>query len=496
MRVAEMYKKWALPVIALVSVLLPSVQFAANPLSPGAPVQVTTSGLELGNVVTPPVVSGNGSGFMTTFTISAGAPPGILTAFSAFSINDGGSWTNASINPLQLTASPGHYFPTWVSGTAAGFMASWVDLDTEGKPPASGNYPYTSLYPPGGPWGSPDEINSSEASSLFTVISGTSADFVVTWLVPPMSMIFSFYSGISPDNGMTWNPVSFPEMTLVSAPILVSGFGPKFMAVANVNMGNITPFISTNGTSWSLTAAAPMPVALVNSDIWVSGTAAGFMLTWQDNAGNAYSSFSADDGTTWSTPSPIASGLAGGTDVVVSGSDVGYVVTWVDGLSNDAYASFSSDQGTNWSTPVNITNGVDSVQLNASSNFADFVGVSVVGNNVMFTWLSGSNVYSSFSTLGGVPSVLQPPQNPSGSKKKNNFGTFIERFNLLQWGPSLSTGVAGYYVYRSGVKIATLSASASQYEDHNQKKGAVTSYAITAFDAAGNESAPVDITIN
>ncbi len=476
-----MSRKWSLPVIALIASLLPSINFAANPLSPGAPVNVTATTAAAGAVVTPPVVSGNATGFMTTFTIfnTVGFSPSFF-AFSGFSSNDGASWTTPPINTLTTT----DVFPTWVSGNATGFVASWVDTDPSGPP--SSNAPNTSLYQ-SGTWSSPDQIDNAEPATIYSVVAGTTVGFVVTWRGSN-----ALWSSFAP-SGTSWTDHMIHGICAMTSQVFVSGVSSNFMAILEES-GVGHPFFSDDGAGAIWTPMSLLfPSVPAASDFWISGTTDGFMVTWRDTSEDAFSSFTTDNGNTWSTASPIATGLAANTDVAVSGSDVGFVATWIDSMGG-AHASFSSDQGTTWSPAVTIDNNAFS---SGTSAFAWFVGVSVVGSEVMFTWTgTDANVYSSFCTIGGAPSVLQPPQNLSGNQKKNKFGTFFERFNLLQWNPSPSTGVAGYYVYRNGVKIATLNATTFQYEDHNQKKGAVTSYAITAFDASGDESAPVDITIN
>ncbi len=90
--------------------------------------------------------------------------------------------------------------------------------------------------------------------------------------------------------------------------------------------------------------------------------------------------------------------------------------------------------------------------------------------------------------------ALSPPENLTGQQKKNDFGLVFELFNLLKWDTSPSSGVSGYYVYRNGIKIATLDASASEYEDHNRKNGVTTLYSVTAF-MGGNESAPTNVEV-
>ncbi len=100
----------------------------------------------------------------------------------------------------------------------------------------------------------------------------------------------------------------------------------------------------------------------------------------------------------------------------------------------------------------------------------------------------------------GIILNTPPPLTPAsltGHQKKNDFGCKFERFNVLKWkSPEASlVNIAGYFVYRDGVRIATLGASAHKYKDHNRKEGALTLYSITSFDANGVESAPVNVEI-
>jgi hypothetical protein len=58
---------------------------------------------------------------------------------------------------------------------------------------------------------------------------------------------------------------------------------------------------------------------------------------------------------------------------------------------------------------------------------------------------------------------------------------------------SPSAAVAGYFVFRNGILIATLDASTLEYEDHNRKKGVATLYSVTSFNSAGDQSFPINI---
>lgn len=87
-----------------------------------------------------------------------------------------------------------------------------------------------------------------------------------------------------------------------------------------------------------------------------------------------------------------------------------------------------------------------------------------------------------------------PPSRLNGKQKKNDFSVVYELFNLLQWGPSPTSGIEGYYIYRNGVKIAVVGASTFKFEDHNRKKGVTTHYSVTSF-IGDNESTPINVII-
>jgi sugar lactone lactonase YvrE len=102
---------------------------------------------------------------------------------------------------------------------------------------------------------------------------------------------------------------------------------------------------------------------------------------------------------------------------------------------------------------------------------------------------------SSSSSSSSSSSKVHPPRHLKGHQQKNDFAMEYALVNVLRWQASKSS-IAGYYVYRNGKKIATLSASTLQYEDHNRKQGAKTRYSVTAFESSGKESTPINTTIH
>lgn len=100
-----------------------------------------------------------------------------------------------------------------------------------------------------------------------------------------------------------------------------------------------------------------------------------------------------------------------------------------------------------------------------------------------------------FEFLGFPSPAPNPPTDLVGTQGTNDFGTFYELFNTLQWQLSDSESVQGYYIYRNNVLIATVNASTSSYQDHNQPQGVATLYGIAAFDEDDNISDQVTVTV-
>jgi hypothetical protein len=104
----------------------------------------------------------------------------------------------------------------------------------------------------------------------------------------------------------------------------------------------------------------------------------------------------------------------------------------------------------------------------------------------------GSPTMVRFTFIG----FLDPASRFQGTQQENNFGLEYELYSQLTWTASPSSGVAGYFVYRDDVKIATVSAATRSYEDHNRSQNVSYVYALVAFDADGNTSDPVTVTVS
>lgn len=98
-------------------------------------------------------------------------------------------------------------------------------------------------------------------------------------------------------------------------------------------------------------------------------------------------------------------------------------------------------------------------------------------------------------TLVFIPSLIDPVPFVKGTKVENRFPTQSEFVNKINWGPSPSSDVVAYRIYRNGELIAEVPVTQLCYNDHNQPKCTSTIYAVTAVDENGAESDPVEITI-
>jgi chitodextrinase len=93
-----------------------------------------------------------------------------------------------------------------------------------------------------------------------------------------------------------------------------------------------------------------------------------------------------------------------------------------------------------------------------------------------------ANAFSSGN--GGGGGDTQAPTAPTSLTSPGKTSTSV----TLSWNPSTdNVGVTGYRIYRGGTSVAT--ASATTFTDTGLSAGTSYSYAVRAFDAAGNESA-------
>lgn len=141
-------------------------------------------------------------------------------------------------------------------------------------------------------------------------------------------------------------------------------------------------------------------------------------------------------------------------------------------------------------TPLGSYTILTSSAITGTFDSVTFTGITP---NYSLSYLPvGSPTFVQFNLL----SFLLPPTNLRGSQQRNDFGIMYEIFNTLQWYPSSSLDAQGYYIYRNNVLIATVNASTTSYQDHDQPRNVTTLYGVAAFDKDGNTSSQATVTIN
>ena len=109
-------------------------------------------------------------------------------------------------------------------------------------------------------------------------------------------------------------------------------------------------------------------------------------------------------------------------------------------------------------------------------------------------WLysDGTNTYVAAAKGTGIG--LSPAVGPAVVQSYTNYFLFKNYYNTLTWQPSASPSVAGYFIFRNGNMIASVSSTAAlQIVDGNRKLGVSDTYSIIAYSRDFSESQAVQI---
>lgn len=167
------------------------------------------------------------------------------------------------------------------------------------------------------------------------------------------------------------------------------------------------------------------------------------------------------------------------------------------------------------------SNGTSLVAVNGNATLAGTLEITLnpntpPGSYVILTSAGITGVFDSVTFTGSIPNYslsYLPIENPTfvqfdlfnnspaapthliGFQRRNDFGVIYELFNTLQWQPSSSPNVLGYYIYRNNVLIATVNDCVTSYQDHDQPCGVATLYGVAAFDEDGNTSDQATVSV-
>ena len=291
-----------------------------------------------------------------------------------------------------------------------------------------------------------------------------------------------------------WNKVknlslyrAIPLLLVILTTSVTQGFA-NFAYVANFN-GNTVSVIDTTSNT-----VVGSPINVGSEPAAIAITPNGEFAYVANSGSNTVSVINTSTNTV--VGSPIGVGSIPIAIAITPNGEYAYVVNFFSNTVSVIRTSSNTVVG----SPINVGSEPDAIAITPNG---EFVYVANFGNNNVSVINTTSNTVVGSPITVGIgpdaiaitPTLLSPPEDLTAHQKKNDFGLVYERFNLLRWTASPSSAVAGYFVYRNGIKIAALDASTFKYRDHDRKKGATTLYSVTSFDAAGNESAFANIII-
>jgi chitodextrinase len=159
-------------------------------------------------------------------------------------------------------------------------------------------------------------------------------------------------------------------------------------------------------------------------------------------------------------------------------------VTWDASTDNTAVTGYNVYRGTTLvkTTGATVTSFEDS-GLTSSTTYSYSVNAFDAGGNTS----ANSTAVSATTLAGGGGGDITAPSIPQNVSAAGDSPSTV----AVTWNASSdNTAVTGYNVYRGTVLVKTTGATATSFEDSGLTASTTYSYTVTAFDAAGNTSAP------
>jgi len=296
--------------------------------------------------------------------------------------------------------------------------------------------------------------------------------------------------------------------------LLTLGTGVAFTDDTSFGAGGTSIFVTGNGTVvYNGTTDYPGTITINNADFTVNGlidTASIFVcrnssLSSQRGTLSGVGTLTGNVFVNSGTISPSAQGTLTLGSLTLNSADsidgtLGSLVHIEIGSSGTSLVSVTGSASLAGTLEIeldpNALPGTYTI-LTSSGITGTFDSVTFTGTtpNYSLSYLPiGNPTFVQFDFLGYTPSIL-PPSHLQGVQKKNNFGFEYELYNQLTWTLSSSPQTTGYFIDRDGKNIATVNASTSTYQDHNQPRGVSSVYSLIAFDANGNTSSPITVTV-
>jgi chitodextrinase len=162
-------------------------------------------------------------------------------------------------------------------------------------------------------------------------------------------------------------------------------------------------------------------------------------------------------------------------------------ITWATapGMSNTKIGSSGKVTASTWIS-VDVAALISDGMLSGGGHIN--IGLATSGTTALsLSSREGVNPPRLVLTTTPPPPDSTPPGTPSGVTAAQDVSGSVQ----IAWNASQDdVAVTGYTVYRSGVALATVGGATLNYADSGTTPGTTYSYAIDAFDAAGNHSTP------
>ncbi|MES2122800.1 MAG: hypothetical protein V4492_08515 [Chlamydiota bacterium] len=434
------------------------------------------------STATSPSIVCDSSGNATAVWLEGGAVKAMTKPF-------GSAWGSVSTLATTLATTP-----TIAVDAAGDVIAAWA---------RSGNIQTaTKLF--GANWQNAVNITSSSATSPAIAMGGT---------------------GSGTRAAIVWNAVSSSIPVVYATTKAITGNWGTPVILSNTSHNAINPSVAVDSNANALATWYSYDVLGVN--YFSVAVQASYMISggaWQspvtisdesyrnptslmtkvafDSGGNAVAMWtSSSDGATynieaamkpvrsdWSTPTQIVSLNPYSYQFSLAGTSFGEalaVLMFYNGdslLVQSSESDFSGFRDNAWSVPTNMSLGTDNGYPNAAA---------VITSNAMnaaAVWIKNNGTNNIVYAVTGSKNLLLPPTSLTATQSSNSFGIFTEYYNTFGWTASASSDVTKYLIYRNGMFLAEVDASATQYIDSNRVQSQATTYGVAAVNAQGTVS--------
>lgn len=336
-----------------------------------------------------------------------------------------------------------------------------------------------------------------EVAADSEIVVDGSGRFVAAWSY--LNLGIPTVKASTSTNGTLWSvpTILSPIGEVAESPQVAGNAAGQFAVVWSRNeMGNreIKSAGSSNGMMWTGGVVTPVPATTIGKPQIAADSSGIFVTLWPSSFGanSQIQSSVSSDGINWGANSPLSNAIYdSAAPHVYADPTGGFIAVWMatDMAMDSIIQSSLSENGVAWSFPSDASPAEFS---NADPHVATAAnGLSVV----VWEFQQNSDAYIILAA-GGITIAVQPPASVSGQRIANRFLTQTNLVNQLRWGPSPSADIAGYRIYRNGVLIASVSWTTFLYNDSRGNNRDPAFYQITAVNSSGDESAPIDFTVD